>query len=222
MSAAPPSRPPTNGRGLPQANGYARSNSSDVNNSSRASWAGSQGSTGSSDGDRPTRPRYPHIKDLLAKAQTGTNVNIHMPVGSTENLVHYLCYESGRLRSCSADENICHPDPSPARPSTGGCKAGQYRRLFQEAGSGLCRVHNQLRYHPASDTKAQRLSRTERRTWRVASIVSISHQGQLFKIRTLLFVPEGTCLLVGYDRHTLSSPASSPRGPREYRLTIHL
>lgn len=192
MSAAPPPRPPTNGRALPQVNGYARSSGSDTIHSSRASWVGSQGSTGSSDGDRSTRPRYPHIKDLLAKAQAETNVTIYMPVGLAGLLVLYLRYESGRLLCCSADENMSRPDSSPARPSTGVCKAGQYRRLFQETGPGLCRVHNQLRYHPASYTKAQRLPPPEWGTWRMASDVSISHQGQQRKMQTFFLVPEAT------------------------------
>ena len=177
MSATPPPRPPTNGHALPQANGYARSSASDTMNSKRASWVGSQGSTGSGDGDWRTRPRYPHIKDLLVKAQAETMVNIYMPVWLTDPVVQEQSYEPRRLPSCGADENTSCADPSPARPSTGVCKAGQHRRLFQAAGSGLRRVHNQFRYHPESYTKAQRLPRTERRTWRMASNLSIAHKG---------------------------------------------
>lgn len=177
MSATPPPRPPTNGHALPQANGYARSSASDTMDSKRASWVGSQGSNGSSDGDWPTRPRYPHIKDLLVKAQAETNVNIHMPVGLTDPVVQELLHEPGPLPSCGADEKTSCADSSPAPPSTGVCKAGQHRRLFQEAGSGLRRVHNQFRYHSGSYTKAQRLPRTEPRTCRMASNLSIAHKG---------------------------------------------
>lgn len=75
-------------------------------NSSRVSWAGSQGSNGSSDEDRPIRPRYPHIKDLLAKAQAETSLNIHMPVSLADILVHVLPYAAGRLLGSSA-HGIC-------------------------------------------------------------------------------------------------------------------
>ncbi|SLM36977.1 ubiquitin c-terminal [Lasallia pustulata] len=95
MSATPPPRPPTNGHALPQANGYARSSASNTMDSKRASWVGSQGSNGSSDGDWPTRPRYPHIKDLLVKAQAETNVNIHMPI-------HHLLL---RAQECAKQAN---------------------------------------------------------------------------------------------------------------------
>lgn len=179
MSAAPPPHPPTNGHVIPQINGYARSSGSDTMNSNRVSWTGSQGSTGgSSDGDRPIRPRYPHIKDLLAKAQAETSVNIHMPVSLADFLVRVLPYASGRLLGgSSANGSMSCVDSSPSWPGTRVCKAGQYQCLLQTAGPSLCRVHNQLRYHPASYTKAQRLPCTERGTWRMASNVSVSHQG---------------------------------------------
>ena len=79
MSTALPG--PSNGPVFPRINGYARSNGSSSN---RASWSGSQGSIGSNDGDVGPSPRYPHIKDLQARAraQADASASTHSSVRS--------------------------------------------------------------------------------------------------------------------------------------------
>ena len=59
-------------------NGYAYSNG--LTTSNRASWAESQGNPASVMDGHVIPPRYPHIKDLQAKAQADESVSINSSV----------------------------------------------------------------------------------------------------------------------------------------------
>ena len=81
--------PRRGGSGLPNGvNGYAYSTGS--TNSNRASWSGSQSSSTSRiDDDDAYPPRYPHIKDLQAKAQADESVSINSSVRLLSVTVYY-------------------------------------------------------------------------------------------------------------------------------------
>ena len=76
MSAAPPAPPLTNGHIIPKSSGYGLDHAPQ----SRASWNEGQGPSGSSNGGSAPAPRFRHIKDLQARARTGTNATVYTPV----------------------------------------------------------------------------------------------------------------------------------------------
>ena len=74
-------RAPPNGHVYTQANGFGLPNRQSSVYSDNSSWGGSQGSSDMHNGDLRPQPRYPHVKDLQAKADAAQEfTNIHTPV----------------------------------------------------------------------------------------------------------------------------------------------
>lgn len=74
-------RAPATGHVYIQANGFAGSDRQSSVYSSNSSWPESQGDVDVGNGDIRPKPRYPHVKDLQAKADaTHGFVGIHTPV----------------------------------------------------------------------------------------------------------------------------------------------
>lgn len=74
-------RAPPTGHVYTQANGFDRSDRQSSVYSDNSSRAGSQRDVDLGNGDLRPRPRYPHVKDLQAKADAAHDfVGIHTPV----------------------------------------------------------------------------------------------------------------------------------------------
>lgn len=98
--------PRRGGSGLPSGvNGYAYSTGS--TNPNRASWSGSQSSSTSRIDDDAYPPRYPHIKDLQAKAQADESVSINSSVRLLNVAVYYGFVTTKKLDLFSPLSRYC-------------------------------------------------------------------------------------------------------------------
>ena len=68
MSASAPARGLVDGQPTSYMNGYGRTNGYHTSDGTRTSWTGSQHSSSSFEDEKRSQPKYPHIKDLYAKA----------------------------------------------------------------------------------------------------------------------------------------------------------
>ena len=79
---------PGNGKAFPQVNGYSSSNRHSAVYLNNPGWNGSQTNLSPSNREGSVRARYPHIKDLQAKADIAVkNIDPRIPVRDQSHIV---------------------------------------------------------------------------------------------------------------------------------------